>query len=395
MKNVIKILVLLIGFALPIDSLSKGHEHDDHDHSSHGGGDGGFYIHSGIRIHLDKTLDAAEENEQVDEASTHSHFEIGYNFNESLAIISDIKIEGGDHGHSHGESESETPKDKFFEEHKSIINKLYVNLKTEKFDIYAGKFSPVVGFDFHKFPGAYGYQEVEGYALLQKVGFGAKLESDFGDAGTHTINASTFFADTTSLSHSRINNDGKLRKADGGVSNTEDFSSYSVSLGGKNFFSLDNNFIDGFSYQIGYAKQGKGEGGTEDEKRYSIGIAHTSYLYEGIKMTLITEYMNISKLGGESGHDRATTTYGLGFEHGKFTLGGTLTYKDNDADDADENVDDNIRQVSLGYYVDENLKIDLGYKRKKVSNEVSKIAGITIKYVFDWPSGGHHDHHDH
>lgn len=240
MKNIIRILVLLIGFALPIDSLSKGHEHDDHDHSSHGGGDGGFYIHSGIRIHLDKTLDAAEENEQVDEASTHSHFEIGYNFNESLAIISDIKIEGGDHGHSHGESESETPKDKFFEEHKSIINKLYVNLKTEKFDIYAGKFSPVVGFDFHKFPGAYGYQEVEGYALLQKIGFGTKLESDFGDAGTHTINASTFFADTTSLSHSRINNDGKLRKADGGVSNTEDFSSYSVSLGGKNFFSLDN-----------------------------------------------------------------------------------------------------------------------------------------------------------
>ena len=33
MKNIIKILVLLIGFTLPIDSLSKGHEHDDHDHS--------------------------------------------------------------------------------------------------------------------------------------------------------------------------------------------------------------------------------------------------------------------------------------------------------------------------------------------------------------------------
>jgi len=29
MKNIFKILVLLIGFALPIDSSSKGHEHDD------------------------------------------------------------------------------------------------------------------------------------------------------------------------------------------------------------------------------------------------------------------------------------------------------------------------------------------------------------------------------
>ena len=43
MKNIFKILVLLIGFALPIDSSSKGHEHDDH--SEHGGGDSGFYIH--------------------------------------------------------------------------------------------------------------------------------------------------------------------------------------------------------------------------------------------------------------------------------------------------------------------------------------------------------------
>ncbi len=397
MKNLLFSLLVLCIFVLPSSSFSKSHEdHSDHsDHSDHGGDGMGFYIHSGIRIHLDKTLDAEEEKEQVDEASTHSHFEIGYNFNENFSVISDIKIEGGDHGHSHGESESETPKDKFFEEHKSIINKLYVNLKTDNFDIYAGKFSPVVGFDFHKFPGAYGYQEVEGYALLQKIGVGLKVENDLGDAGTHTFNVSTFFKDTTSLSHSRINNDGKTRKSDGGVSNTEDFSSYSISLGGKNFFSLDSNFIDGFSYQIGHAVQAKGEGGEEDEKRYSIGVAHSSYLTGDVKMTLIGEYMNISKLTGESGHDRTITTYGLGLEYGKFTLGGTLTYKDNDADDADENVDDNIRQISLGYFVDDKLKVDIGYKRKKVSNEVSKIAGITLKYVFDWPSGGHHDHHDH
>ena len=93
----------------------------------------------------------------------------------------------------------------------------------------------MVGFDFHKFPGAYGYQEVEGYALLQKIGVGLKVENDLGDAGTHTFNVSTFFQRYYIFKSFRINNDGKTRKSDGGVSNTEDFSSYSISLGGKTF----------------------------------------------------------------------------------------------------------------------------------------------------------------
>ena len=393
MRKVFLFLLLFSITLLPNVSFSKGHS-DHSDHSDHGSDGMGFYIHSGIRIHLDKTFDAEEEKEQVDEASTHSHFEIGYNFNESFSIISDIKVEGGDHGHSHGEEESETPKDKFFEEHKSIVNKLYLNFKKDDLTIYAGKFSPSVGLDFHLFPGAYGYQEPEGYSLLQKIGGGFQIMKDLGDAGTHKFNISTFYADTTSLSHSRINNDGRKKKSDGGVSNTENFSSFAISLEGKDFFSLDNNFIDGFRYKLGYAKQAKGTGGEADEKRMSIGLMHTSYLSEDLKLTLIGEYMDIEKLGGEKGHDRTYTTYGFNLQHGKFTLGGTLTYKDNDATEADENVDDNVRQISLGYYVEENFKVDIGYKRKKVSNEVSEIGGITLYYVFDWPSGGH-DHHDH
>ena len=81
-----------------------------------------------------------------------------------------------------------TAKDKFFEEHKTIVNKLYLNINAEDFNFYIGKFSPVVGIDFHKFPGAYGYQEVEGYALLQKVGLGGQYTADLEDAGTHKFN---------------------------------------------------------------------------------------------------------------------------------------------------------------------------------------------------------------
>ena len=121
------------------------------------------------------------------------------------------------------------------------------------------------------------------------------------------------------------------------------------SLQGKDFFSLDNNFLDGFMYQIGHAKQAKGTG-EADEKRYSVGFLHKSYLSEDVTMMLIFEYMDIEKLGGEKGHDRTYTTYGANFEYDKFTLGGTITLKDNDAEEADENVNDSVRQFSLGYF---------------------------------------------
>ena len=64
--------------------------------------------------------------------------------------------------------------------------------------------------------------------------------------------------DTTFLSDSLLDQRGHTSKEDGGLGNTEDFDSYAISLGGKDFYSLNNNIAERVSYRLGYAHQEAG-----------------------------------------------------------------------------------------------------------------------------------------
>lgn len=395
-KTVFLIIIIILIFGVsPRDSFSQsGHEH--HDHSLHSDANKKFYLHGGVKLHFDSIVEAHEKKEEVDEASTHSHFELGYNLNKNFSIFSDIKIEGESSGHTHGGSTStKDPEDKFFEDHKLFVNELVLNFFTDSnINLYLGKFSPSVGFDYHIFPGMYGYQKIEEYAITERLGYGLMLNQNFGDFGTHKFNISTFFKDTTSLSNSIINDRGKTKKSDGGVSNTQDFSSYAVSLEGKNFFSLTNNFIDGFSYKIGHAKQAKGVKHlgsnaanvslTNDEKRSSFSLAHSSLITSNLRMKIISEYMNIEHYTGEELHDRAYMTTGIDLLYKKINIGGTYTQETNEAAEEDEAIDDKVYQVSLGYLLSKNLRTDIGYKKADEENEIKHTVGALITYYLDF-----------
>ena len=180
---------------------------------------------------------------------SHSHLELGMRVNSKISINSNIKIEGEPAGHAHGHSEeagSETSNgNKIFAKHPLLVEQLTINFENENYSIYAGKFNPAVGFDYHNFPGIFGYQVIESYLIRERIGLGAKFRQDAGDLGQHTLNFSSFFADTTALSNSILFQRGTTSKKDGGLSNTEDFRSYSISLNGSDFYSLDNNIVEG------------------------------------------------------------------------------------------------------------------------------------------------------
>ena len=268
LKNLVP-LPMLVLLSAPVYAAG-GHDHGDH---SKGGK--GFYSHVDVKTHFDRIVDADEANEEFDEAYTHSHMELGMRFNSKLSINANIKIEGEPAGHHHGhgaeeeehhdEEEGEhheeaaaAATDKMFDDHPLLIEQITVNFDDEHYSLYAGKFNPVVGFDYHNFPGMFGYQIIESYVIRERIGFGAKLKHDAGDLGRHTLNFSTFFADT-SLSDSLLHARGNTSKEDGGISNTEDFQSFSVSLGGTDFYSLDNNIAEGLTYGLGYARQAAGK----------------------------------------------------------------------------------------------------------------------------------------
>ena len=371
-----------------------------HDHGDHSKGGKGFYSHVDVKTHFDRIVDADKASEEFDEAYTHSHMELGMRFNSKLSINANIKIEGEPAGHHHGhgaeeeehhdEEEGEhheeaaaAATDKMFDDHPLLIEQITVNFDDEHYSLYAGKFNPVVGFDYHNFPGMFGYQIIESYVIRERIGFGAKLKHDAGDLGRHTLNFSTFFADT-SLSDSLLHARGNTSKEDGGISNTEDFQSFSVSLGGTDFYSLDNNIAEGLTYGLGYARQAAGKGNAEDETRYSVSLGYTQKLTKDIEADLITEHMQIDHLGGENGHDRSYTTVGLGLDYKNWNVGTTYTHINNDADEADEGHDGHIYQVSLGYTFSNGIGLSIGYKKSDEDNEEKERIGTTVSYSYDF-----------
>ena len=378
-----------------------------HDHGSHSKGDKGFYSHVDIKIHFDRIVDAEEASEEFDEAYTHSHMELGMRFNSKLSVNANIKLEGEPAGHHHGHGhaeeeehhdeeegehhdeeegehhENEVATDKLFDDHPLLVEQLTINFDDEHYSLYAGKFNPVVGFDYHNFPGMYGYHVIESYVIRERIGIGAKLNHDAGDFGRHTLNVSSFFADTV-LSDSVVHARGNTSKDDGGISNTEDFQSFAISLGGTDFYSLDNNVAEGLTYGLGYAKQAAGAGNAEDETRYSASLAYTQKLTKDIEADLIAEHMQINHLGGENGHDRSYTTVGLGLDYKNWNLGTTYTHINNDADEADEGHDGHIYQVSVGYRFSNGLGLSIGYQKSDEENEEKERIGTLVSYSYDF-----------
>ena len=401
-KNTILLIFTLIFFSISATSSYTQDGHEGHDHSGHAKSDKKFYIHGGIKMHFDTIAEAHEKNEEVDESYTHSHIEMGYNLNKNFSLLTDIKIEGESGGHSHGEATvSKLPEDKFFDDHKLFIDKLILSYSTDVgITLYGGKFAHSVGLDYHAFPGIWGYQKIEEYAIVERLGYGIALKQNFEDLGTHKLNVSTFFKDNTSLSNSVITDRGKTKKSDGGVSNTQDFSSYAISIEGKDFFSLSNNFVDGLSYKVGHAKQSKAVKNlgsnsanssaindnvnlTHDEKRSSISLVHKSIIAPNLSMRILTEFMKIEHFTGEESHDRDYITTGLDFYYKKINVGGTYTQETNEAAEADEAIDDKVYQVSLGYLVNNNLHLHIGYKKADEANEIKHTVGAMIAYYFD------------
>tara|TARA_A100001011_G_scaffold96578_1_gene101614 strand:- start:2009 stop:3175 length:1167 start_codon:yes stop_codon:yes gene_type:complete len=378
--NLIKFLIIITFLSSSLHAADDGH---DHDHAAHS--DEPFYGHVGIRVHADHVNDAGEGEEEVNEYYTHSHVELGSRIAEGFNIDTNLKIEGEPGGHGHGGiARTHDGETRVFEDHPLIVESLTLTYSYEDFSVYLGKFNPKVGLDYHSFPGLYSYSMIEEYKIAERIGAGVKFGANFDDFGTHQLNVSGFHADTTFLSDAILDSRGHTSKSDGGLANTEDFDSYAISLGGKDFYSLDNNIVERLSYRFGYALQKAGIGNEEDEARYSLSLSYRENFSDKISKTLIFEYMDIEHYSGEEAHDRSYFTSSLGLELYPYSFSTTYTFVDNDApEEEDEDHDGKILQISVGYAVTPDINISFGFKRADEENEVNERFGLGFKYAFE------------
>ena len=390
---------------------------DSHGHDHHGHGGEGFYGHLDLQAQGDTHLDGDWFDKRFSESYSHSHLELGYRMKSGFSINANIKLEGeasghAHHGHGHGGEEHAGEEhhdeeehadedhhdeehgekkahpgdkdDKFFEDHPVFIAALTVNYDTENFSAYAGKFNPVVGVDYHSFPGMYISTLVEHYAIRERIGAGFKVRHDLEDFGRHSLEISSFMADTTFLSDSTVHQRGNTSKEDGGPSNTQRFNSYAISLEGSDFYSLTNNIVEGLSYRIGHAVQAAAETSPRDEIRYSVSVGYKHIFTRDLTARLMTEHMAINNLNGETTHDRSYNNLAIRFHYKNWFAGTAYTLIDNEADEEGENHDGHVFEGSAGYNFPFGLSVEVGYKRSDEENEEKELLGTLLKYSYEF-----------
>ncbi len=250
----------------------------------------------------------------------------------------------------------------------------------------------------HDFPGVYSYRAIHEYEIESRIGLGGLLGFDGGGLGRHGIDFSAFAEDTTIFS----NGEQRLRKRDGGVSNTGDLSSFAFSLGGGDFFPLKEGFfadwLSGFSYRLGYARQAQGVGNETDEGRFSFSAQGIYQLTENLSVRSVNEYVRIKNLEGHSGHDRSHYTSAVGFDWKLWTFACSASLTGNKgASEPDENLDGSAFSFSLSRKIG-NAKIGAGYRRVKEEGEHTGRIGVLLSFDGGFSSlapGASHDGHVH
>lgn len=178
------------------------------------------------------------------------------------------------------------------------------------------------------------------------------------------------------LSQSTLRGRGDTRERDGGVSNTEDFSSYILAIDGGRISGLGN-----LAYHAAYMHQAEGRGDTADENSVAVAIYTNFALGAGIMISPMMEYVNQQNVGGAVAEDRDFLTLAGQAEWRGFNLAVAWTRRD-----TDKAVDENDRQfqVSVGYEFDSGLTFDVGWKIAEEANVETRTLGAIATYTVEF-----------
>jgi hypothetical protein len=267
-----------------------------------------------------------------------------------------------------------------FENEGLFAEELKITYGTEQYGVQAGKFNPTFGMAWDAAPGIYGADFAEDYELTERLGFGGFYTFETEKSGNHTLSANTFFADTSLFSQSLITGRGELDKDDGGVSNTESLSSYSLTYDAEGFMGLT-----GLNTHLGYRNQSEGDAdtGLEREKGYAIGAQYTHSCGENLEATVMGEWVGLrNSEGGQDDMDFYTAGAGLTI-YKNWNLALSHTTRNTNVDGGDD-VDDSLSQISAGYAFDNGIGFDVGYRHTEEDNTDTNMLGMFLTYGYDF-----------
>tara|TARA_R110001592_G_scaffold32162_1_gene112740 strand:+ start:8557 stop:9645 length:1089 start_codon:yes stop_codon:yes gene_type:complete len=266
----------------------------------------------------------------------------------------------------------------FFDNEGIFIEEIKVNYENGPLSVFAGKFNPGFGAAWD-FRGIWGEDFAEDYEITEKIGVGANYTFGNDTIGEHTVTANTFFADTTFLSGSLITNRNTLNKNDGGVSNTEDFSSFVVSLQGEDLAGVENLY-----YKLGYRNQDEGDvsAGGDRETGYAVTLGHNFAVNDHVGMDALVEYVDIDNFEAGTDDKQYLTTSLITTIDNQWNVTASYTARNTDSPSGDS--DDHLFQLSGGYDFGQGTTAELGWRNSEEAGVDTDIVGALIRHTFEF-----------
>ncbi|MEP3231705.1 MAG: hypothetical protein ABJN04_08350 [Hyphomicrobiales bacterium] len=268
--------------------------------------------------------------------------------------------------------------DIFFEDHGFFFETLHLQADFEHFSLYGGKINPSFGSAWDVTPGLYGVDFAEDYEITERIGVGGSYTFKTESAGEHTINAATFFADTSGLSRSFGTNRGRTAEIDGGASNTESFESFSVSIDGGEIEALP-----GFTYNAGFRFQTAGIGDFDDEVGFVVGAVQELELSNDVTLTLNGEIGYFDNFDGGDA-DNLYATIGAGITYEKWFGDAAFSVRDVSSNVGADDFTDLQFQAGIGREVFKNATLEVGYRYLREEDNDSHTIGAIFVYETDF-----------
>jgi hypothetical protein len=236
---------------------------------------------------------------------------------------------------------------RFFKDHGFFVEDFFLRFEKDQFIFRGGKTNPGFGIAWDQAPGIYGTDTAEEYEMSERIVLSGTVNADLKKYGQHALTAGTFFLDTSPLQNTIYSQSrGTLDRSDGGVSNTNDFSSFNVTLEGGEFPAAP-----ALQYHLAFIHQANGVDGTEDETGYAAAVTNRFKLGDDAGITPLFEFVRLENAEGTRNKEISYWTLSFLNEWRKWNLALAATHRRTTEPGAVRTSDYQF-QVSAGYAFD-------------------------------------------
>lgn len=262
-----------------------------------------------------------------------------------------------------------------------IVEEIKVAYENEDMKFAIGKLNPKFAtlYRRNKRIGFFITDFTEDYEIREQIGY--SLSALLEDS---ELTFSNFFADTTGLSDSGLNDRGKRGRNDNTAGNTGTLSSYTVNLEGRDFFGVDNLF-----YNIGYRNLGVEKGVTElaREVGYTVNLEYLYQLGRSTFLIPIIEAVKIENFTGRLGRDAEYITAALIMKYSGWNVSISHISRDTDNNYPTAPIvknNDSITQFNIGYKFENNIALDISRAEIEEDNIDGTAIGVILSYFYEF-----------